>query len=45
MQISTGSADVAAASPVDEVIGLQPGKGLNVKYFYDLYYKSKTRLI
>ena len=40
MQISTGSADVAAASPVDEVIGLQPGKDLDVKYFYDLYYRN-----
>jgi NitT/TauT family transport system substrate-binding protein len=40
MQISTGSADVAAASPVDEVIGLQPGKDLDVRYFYNLYYKN-----
>lgn len=40
MQVSTGSADVAAASPVDEVIGLQPGKDLDVKFFYDLYYQN-----
>lgn len=40
MQVSTGSADVAAASPVDEVIGLQPGKDLDVKFFYDLYYHN-----
>ena len=40
MQISTGSADIAAASPADEIIGLQPGKDLNVKFFYDLYYRN-----
>jgi NitT/TauT family transport system substrate-binding protein len=40
MQISTGSAEIAAASPVDEVIGLQPGKDLDVKYFYELYYRN-----
>src|SRR5205085_7732618 len=45
MQISTGSADVAAASPVDEVIGLQPGKDLDVKYFYNLYYKNIRRAL
>lgn len=45
MQISTGSADVAAASPVDEVIGLQPGKDLNTKFFYDLYYRNIWQLI
>lgn len=40
MQISTGSAEVAAASPVDEIIGLQPGKDLDVKFFYELYYRN-----
>ncbi|HJU17158.1 MAG TPA: ABC transporter substrate-binding protein [Stellaceae bacterium] len=40
IQVSAGNADVAAASPVDEVIGLQPGKDLDVKYFYDLYYRN-----
>jgi NitT/TauT family transport system substrate-binding protein len=40
MQISTGSAEIAAASPADEIIGLQPGKDLNVKFFYDLYYRN-----
>src|SRR3954469_22903158 len=44
MQISTGSADVAAASPVDEVMGLQPGKDLNTKFFYDLYYRNIWQL-
>src|SRR5438270_13732407 len=37
MQVATGSVEVAAASPVDEVIGLQPGKDLDVKFFYELY--------
>ena len=40
MQISTGSAEVAAASPADEIIGLQPGKDLEVKFFYELYYRN-----
>lgn len=40
MQISTGSAELAAASPADEIIGLQPGKDLNAKLFYDLYYRN-----
>lgn len=40
MQISTGSVETAAASPVDEVIGLQPGKDLDVKLFYQLYYRN-----
>ena len=40
MQVSTGSVEVAAASPVDEVIGLQPGKDLDVKFFYELYYRN-----
>src|SRR3954452_8500961 len=40
MQVSTGSVEVAAASPVDEVIGLQPGKDLDVKFFYQLYYRN-----
>lgn len=40
IQVSAGNADVAAASPIDEVIGLQPGKDLDVKYFYELYYRS-----
>src|SRR5438270_4967751 len=44
MQISTGGADVAAASPVDEVIGLQPGKDLNTKFIYDLYYRNIWQL-
>lgn len=40
MQVSTGSVEIAAASPVDEVIGLQPGKDLDVKFFYQLYYRN-----
>ena len=40
MQVSTGSVETAAASPVDEVIGLQPGKDLDVKLFYQLYYRN-----
>jgi NitT/TauT family transport system substrate-binding protein len=40
MQVSTGSSETAAASPVDEVIGLQPGKDLDVKFFYQLYYRN-----
>ncbi len=40
LQISTGSAEVAAASPADEIIGLQPGKDLDVKFFYQLYYRN-----
>ena len=44
MQVSTGSVEVAAASPVDEVIGLQPGKDLDVKFFYELYYQNIWRI-
>ncbi len=40
IQVSAGNADVAAASPVDAVIGLQPGKDLDIKFFYDLYYRN-----
>jgi NitT/TauT family transport system substrate-binding protein len=40
IQVSAGNADLAAASVVDAVIGLQPGKGLDVKYFYELYYHN-----
>jgi NitT/TauT family transport system substrate-binding protein len=40
IQVSAGNADVAAASPVDAVIGLQPGKDLDIKFFYDVYYRN-----
>lgn len=40
LQVSTGSVETASASPVDEVIGLQPGKDLDVKFFYQLYYRN-----
>lgn len=44
MQVATGSVDIAAASPVDEVIGLQPGKDLDIKFFYELYYGNIWRI-
>ena len=40
IQVSAGSAEVAAASPADAVIGLQPGKDLDIKFFYQLYYRN-----
>lgn len=40
IQVSAGNADVGLASPADAIIGMQPGKDLDVQYFYDLYYQN-----
>jgi NitT/TauT family transport system substrate-binding protein len=40
IQVSAGNADVGLASPADAIIGMQPDKGLNVQYYYNIYYRS-----
>ena len=38
--IGAGVADIGAASPGQAVIGMQPPKALDVKYFYEVNYRS-----
>ena len=40
IQVSAGNADVGLASPADAIIGMQKSKGLEVQYFYNLYYRN-----
>jgi NitT/TauT family transport system substrate-binding protein len=39
IQVSSGNAEVGAASPGEALVGIQNGK-LDIKYFYDLYYAN-----
>jgi NitT/TauT family transport system substrate-binding protein len=40
IQVAAGNGDVGAASAAQAVVGMQPSFNLDVKYFYDLYYKN-----
>jgi NitT/TauT family transport system substrate-binding protein len=40
IQVSAGNADAGLASPADAIIGMQAGKDLDVKFYYDLYYQN-----
>jgi len=37
LQVSTGNAEVGAASPGEAIVGIQSGQ-LKIRYYYDLYY-------
>jgi NitT/TauT family transport system substrate-binding protein len=39
LQVSSGNAEVGAASPGEAIVGIQSGQ-LKVRYFYDLYYAN-----
>lgn len=39
IQVSSGNADLGAASPGEALVGIQSGK-LDIKYFYQLYYAN-----
>ena len=39
IQVSSGNAEVGAASPGEALVGIQSGK-LDIQYFYDLYYAN-----
>lgn len=40
LQMAGGNGDVGMASPAQALISMQPGTGLDTKYFYDLYYRN-----
>lgn len=39
IQVSSGNAEIGAASPGEALVGIQSGK-LDIHYFYDLYYSN-----
>jgi NitT/TauT family transport system substrate-binding protein len=40
LQIAAGNGDIGTISPTDLIAGIQPGIGMKVQVFYDVYYRN-----